>query len=74
MLGAGIGARASGEDMRGMDHEAVERVPTRRRRSRQKHRRKSRRMEMLLGNLGWAAGGVAVGLPLLAILIYFASR
>jgi hypothetical protein len=67
-------AWAPGEELRVMGHDAVEEERPRRRRSRHKHRRKNRRLEKVLYDLRWMAGGIAIGLPLLAALIYFASR
>jgi hypothetical protein len=48
---------------------------SRRRRGRaQKRKRMSRKHERLLHNLKWIGGGVAVGLPVLAALIYAVSQ
>jgi hypothetical protein len=45
-----------------------------RRRRRDKRKRTSRKREKLVSNLAWMAGGLAVGLPLLALTIYVASQ
>jgi hypothetical protein len=46
-----------------------------RRRSRSENRkRKNRKREKLMYNLSWALGGLAVGLPMLAIVLYLLSR
>ena len=44
-----------------------------RRRARKKRMRKSRRREKLIYNLKWLFGGLAVGLPVLVFVIWFAS-
>jgi hypothetical protein len=44
-----------------------------RRKHRTKRKRKSRKRERLVRNLAWLAGGLAVGLPLLAGMLYAMS-
>lgn len=46
----------------------------RRRRRGAKHKRKNHRRANLIYNLAWVLGGLAVGLPLLGMLIYALSR
>ncbi|MBO0748893.1 MAG: hypothetical protein J2O44_00480 [Porphyrobacter sp.] len=46
----------------------------RRRRRRGKRKRRNHKRSNLLYNLGWVVGGLAVGLPLLAIMIYALAR
>jgi ABC-type Fe3+ transport system permease subunit len=46
----------------------------RRRRHRSKRERRSRRNQKLIDNLVWLAGALAIGLPLLAVLLYALSR
>jgi hypothetical protein len=58
----------------GMAEDGVERGETRRRRRRDKRKRKNRKREKLAYNLRWLLGGLAIGLPLLAVIIYTASR
>nr|WP_166178853.1 hypothetical protein [Altererythrobacter segetis] len=41
---------------------------------RDKRRRRNRKREKLFYNLSWLLGGLAVGLPLLGIILYFLSR
>lgn len=41
---------------------------------RDKRRRKNRKREKLIYNLSWVLGGLAVGLPMLAIVLYLLSR
>ena len=43
------------------------------RRMRKRRRRKSRRRQKLMYNLKWLFGGLAVGLPVLAFMLWFAS-
>lgn len=59
-----------------IEHAIDRESGTRRRRRRSKHKRrhKSRRRADLLHNLAWVAGGLAVGLPVLALAVWFASR
>ena len=57
-----------------MKQDAVADDGSRRRRNRHKRRRKNRKLERLWFNLRWLFGGLAVGLPVMAILIYMASR
>ena len=45
----------------------------RRRKKRSKHKRKSRKQDKLVRNLVWFGGGVAVGLPLLAAMLFAMS-
>lgn len=47
---------------------------TRRRKGRDKRKRKNRRRERLSYNLRWLLGGIAVGLPVLAVILYTTSR
>jgi len=46
----------------------------RRKRRRGKHRRKNRKLEKLFFDLSWLLGGLALGLPLLGIILYLLSR
>ena len=46
----------------------------RRRHRRSRRKRLSKKHMSLLYNLGWVAGGVAIGTPILAAAIYLASR
>ena len=46
----------------------------RRRKNRSKRKRKSRKHQKLMRNLGWLGGGLAVGLPVLAAMLYAMSR
>jgi hypothetical protein len=41
---------------------------------RDKRRRRNRKREKLFYNLSWVLGGLAVGLPMLAIVLYLLSR
>jgi hypothetical protein len=41
---------------------------------REKRRRKNRRREKLFYNLSWILGGLGLGLPMLALVLYFLSR
>ena len=52
----------------------AEDVGERRRRRRDRRKRKNIRRSKLLYNLAWLAGGLAVGLPLLAGMLYIMSR
>jgi hypothetical protein len=61
-----------GETLGDRNHKAVRDTGSRRRK-RNRHRRKNRKLQKLLENLGWMAGGIAIGVPLLAVFIYFAS-
>jgi hypothetical protein len=45
-----------------------------RRQRREKRRRRNRKREKLFYNLSWLLGGLAVGLPMLAIVLYLLSR
>ena len=45
-----------------------------RRQRRTKRKRKSRKRERLMRNLAWLGGGLAVGLPLLAAVLFAMSR
>ena len=56
-----------------MAEEEVEQPEVGYRRVRKKRRRKNRKRERLIYNLRWLLGGLAVGLPLLALLIWLAS-
>ena len=47
---------------------------TRRRKIRSKRKRKSRKQERLLRNLAWLGGGLAIGLPILAAMLFAMSR
>jgi uncharacterized membrane protein len=57
-----------------MAEEEVEQAHVRYRRVRRKRKRKDRKHERLIYNLRWLLGGLAVGLPLLALLIWLASN
>lgn len=46
----------------------------RRRRNRTKRKRRSRKREKLMRNLAWLGGGLAVGLPVLALILFAMSR
>jgi hypothetical protein len=46
----------------------------RKRRSRNQSKRKNRKRQNLLYNLRWLLAGLAMGLPLLTLVIYMASR
>jgi hypothetical protein len=54
--------------------EADDSAREQRRKHRSKHKRKSRKQERLLRNLAWLGGGLAVGLPLLAAMLYLMSH
>jgi len=56
-----------------MAEEEVEQPEVGYRRVRKKRRRKNRKRERLIYNLRWLLGGLAVGFPLLALLIWLAS-
>jgi hypothetical protein len=65
------------EDPKGMADHAVDdgaAARKRRRRAKSGHRRKNRKRQRLFYNLGWLLGGLAIGLPLLALMLLFASR
>ena len=46
----------------------------RRRKRRKSNKRSNKKVSNFLYNLGWVAAGLAIGLPLLALILYFASR
>jgi hypothetical protein len=46
----------------------------RRRRSKNITKRKNRERQRLCYNLGWLLGGLAIGLPVLAMLLFVVSR
>ena len=46
----------------------------RKRRSRSQSKRKNRKRQNLFYNLRWLLGGLGIGLPLLTLVIYMASR
>jgi hypothetical protein len=48
-------------------------VRKRRRRSKGESSRKNKKRQRLFYNLGWLLGGLAIGLPLLAVLLFIAS-
>ena len=54
--------------------EAPESAQERRRKHRTKRKRKSRKQERLLRNLAWLGGGLAMGLPILAAMLFAMSR
>ena len=56
-----------------MAEEVVEETRVGYRRVRKKRKRKNRKREKLIYNVRWLLGGLAVGLPLLALLIWLAS-
>jgi hypothetical protein len=65
------GARSEQSDSP-LSPAAAARRERRRRRSRKKKR--SARLEIAFENFGWIILGVAVGVPLMAALLYLASR
>ena len=54
--------------------EADDSERDRRRKHRSKRKRRSRKQERLMRNLAWLGGGLAVGLPLLAAMLFAMSR
>jgi hypothetical protein len=54
--------------------QRVDDAGERRRKHRHKRKRKSRKQEKLMRNVIWLGGGLAVGLPLLAAMLYAMSR
>lgn len=56
-----------------MAEDAFDRTRTRRRRTHHKKKRTNRKLEKALYDLRWMIGGLALGLPLLGIMIYIAS-
>jgi hypothetical protein len=49
-------------------------VRKRRRRAKNEGKRRNRRRQRLFYNLSWLLGGLAIGLPLLAMLLLLTSR
>ena len=57
------------------DHEVDNDVARkRRRRSKSESKRKNKKRQQLFYNLCWLFGGLAIGLPLLAMLLFVLSR
>jgi hypothetical protein len=56
------------------DDGALRASHVRKRRSRNESKRKNRKRQNLLYNVRWLLGGLGIGLPLLTLVIYLASR
>jgi hypothetical protein len=54
--------------------EGTNHSSTRRKVRRAKRRRRNRKLEKMVYDLSWLLGGLAIGLPLLGIVLYLLSR